>query len=549
MNEKRFEPSEALGAELANLSRQELCELAITLCGIVSEEAGENAYRGGIYPENISRTEDGTLVIGPGKLSDWDGPELQYIAPELYWDGECGPESDVYSLGLLLWYGLSGAKLPFEGESPDAQLSRMSGEAIAAPVGVGVRLGEIVQKACAFKASDRYPTAAKLRVMLESCLENKYFASETGAELFKKEEKELSEAERMMLAILNGEPTEPKTDVADSGETEPVPVLSREKAEELILSVHAPEKAEEPDREAEMKALVEEVFGEPEKEKEPETTAAPIPPAEQEDVRVYQPGGEKKEKNRSPIPILTEEKNPELAPVVLAKKPRVRYSEDEERNRQITENVKRRRTRPIGVVLILCGLLILAALVVNHFLQNYEWEDEGRGKSVTMPEVGENAIDTNQNFVTAEELERQQREAEAAARPSYYQVIAGDITWTAAKNACSKLEGGQLAVIRNADEFMMATQLAQNAGLQGVWVGCHREGNILVWETTESVGSMSWAQNEPSYIDSRDGAAEDYIMLWNTGDGWAYIDCRNDPVWADPNLYAGKIGYVCQIVG
>ena len=104
-------------------------------------------------------------------------------------------------------------------------------------------------------------------------------------------------------------------------------------------------------------------------------------------------------------------------------------------------------------------------------------------------------------------------------------------------------------MIRNADEFMMATQLAQNAGLQGVWVGCHREGNILVWETTESVGSMSWAQNEPSYIDSRDGAAEDYIMLWNTGDGWAYIDCRNDPVWADPNLYAGKIGYVCQIVG
>ena len=412
-----------------------------------------------------------------------------------------------------------------------------------------LKYGVDLQKACAFKSADRYPSAAELRVVLESCLENKYLPSESGAELFKKEEQELSEAERMMLAILAGEPAEePKGEETPAEEPEPAPVLSREEAEELILSEHAPEKPEEPDREAEMKALVEEVFGEPEAEKEPEAPAAPIPPAEQEDVRVYQPGADKKEKNRVAIPILTEEKNPELAPVVPAKKPRVRYSEDEERNRQITENVKRRRTRPIGVVLILCGLLILAALVINHFLQNYEWEDEGRGKNVTMPEVGENAIDTDQNFISVEELERQQKEAEAAAHPSYYQVVAGDISWTSAKNACAEQEGGQLAVIRNADEFMMVTQLAQNAGLKGVWVGCHREGGFLVWETTDPVGTMNWAANEPSYIDSRDGAAEDYIMLWDTGDGWAYIDCRNDPVWADPNIYAGQIGYVCQIV-
>ena len=108
----------------------------------------------------------------------------------------------MYSLGLLLWYGLSGGALPLEGESPDPQLSRMSGKDSPAPAAAGLRLGEIVKKACAFKASDRYQTPEALRIMLESCLENKYVSGDSGAELFKKEEEELSEAERMMLAII-----------------------------------------------------------------------------------------------------------------------------------------------------------------------------------------------------------------------------------------------------------------------------------------------------------------------------------------------------------
>ena len=322
-----------------------------------------------------------------------------------------------------------------------------------------------------------------------------------------------------------------------------MPQLSREEAEELILSEHAPEKAEERDLEEEKRALVEEVFGEPEKPEEPEEApaAAPEVTKPEEDVRVYRPG--KAQKDHVPIPILTEEKNPELAPVIPSKRPTVQYSKDEERNRQITENVKKRRTRPIGVVLILCGLLIIAALVANKFLRDYEWEDEGRGKNIAMPEIGENAIGKDDAFVSADELERRQQEE--IAHQSYYQVFKGDISWTAAKNACTD-QGGTLAVINTPDEFTMVTQLAQQSGVRGVWVGCHREGGFLIWENAEPVGNMTWANNEPSYTDSRDGAAEDYVMLWNTGDGWAYIDCRNDPVAADPGVYGGQIGYLCE---
>ena len=160
-----------------------------------------------------------------------------------------------------------------------------------------------------------------------------------------------------------------------------------------------------------------------------------------------------------------------------------------------------------------------------------------------MPEVADNAIGKDDAFISSEELERRQQEN--VVHQSYYQVFKGDISWTAAKNACSD-QNGTLAVINSTDEFTMVTQLAQQSGVRGVWVGCHREGGYLIWENTEPVGNMIWANNEPSYTDSRDGAAEDYIMLWNTGDGWAYIDCRNDPVSTDPGVYGGQIGYLCE---
>ena len=172
MSEKTFEPAKALGRSIAAMDRQELCRLVIALCGVVGEEAGENGYRGGVFPGNISLGEDGEPVIGPAAFSGWGAEELQYVSPELYWDGDCGPASDVYSLGLLLWYGLSGGKLPLEGESPAAQLSRMSGKEIPAPAGTGVRLGEIVRKACSFRAEDRYADAKELSVVLESCLDD-----------------------------------------------------------------------------------------------------------------------------------------------------------------------------------------------------------------------------------------------------------------------------------------------------------------------------------------------------------------------------------------
>lgn len=58
----------------------------------------------------------------------------------------------------------------------------------------------------------------------------------------------------------------------------------------------------------------------------------------------------------------------------------------------------------------------------------------------------------------------------------------------------------------------------------------------------------AWDQGEPSYEDAYDGAAEDYLMLWNHN-GWVYNDSRNDPVADYPDWYSGTIGFVCEIEG
>ncbi len=172
MAKNEFEPGKNLGEEIQHMSRQEICQLVIELCRVIRSEAGDG-YRGGVYPENLRRDAAGELVIGDGRRGDWEGQELEFIAPELYWHGKESQAADVYSLGLMLYYGLTGGKLPFAGESSNAQLTRMSGRAIEAPAGCGARLREVLEKALAFRAEDRWQNVAELAVVLESFRDNK----------------------------------------------------------------------------------------------------------------------------------------------------------------------------------------------------------------------------------------------------------------------------------------------------------------------------------------------------------------------------------------
>ncbi|MBO5545008.1 MAG: hypothetical protein J5949_10305 [Oscillospiraceae bacterium] len=95
INKNTFDADCAVSKNLVQLSRKDLCDLVAEICRQVKAESGTQGYHGGLYPENISRSPDGAIGIGPGSKSDWSEKELDYLAPEIYWHNQPGPQSDV----------------------------------------------------------------------------------------------------------------------------------------------------------------------------------------------------------------------------------------------------------------------------------------------------------------------------------------------------------------------------------------------------------------------------------------------------------------------
>ena len=342
-----FDPERALGLKLTKMDRQELCEFVSALCRKVVAEVGSRGRRGGIYPSNISVDDNGGIAIGPAGKSPWEGEELKFIAPELYWNGQLSAASDVYSVGMLMYYAVSGGHLPLEDECRDAQLRRMGGDDYPAPKAAGRRLGEIIEKCIRFKAADRYQTLDELRAVLDSCIKNLYLSDVPSAEaIFKKNDDDLSDIERMMVGII---------EKGDDDEAEAEPAAEAPAEPEPGVKVYEPA----PKSEAKVKKT---------ENKKPESKPkAAEGPISSEQVEMLS----KKFKNQGApaVPKLTEEKNPELEPVVPArqpvKTPAVQYTKNAERERKIAEEVKKRRRRPLALILVLCAVLIMAAIVIN----------------------------------------------------------------------------------------------------------------------------------------------------------------------------------------
>ena len=549
MARTEYEPGKNLGEEIRGMSRQAVFDLVLEVCRVIRSEAGDR-YRGGVYPENLRRDAAGELVIGDGRRSDWDGQELDFIAPELYWHGKETQAADVYSVGLLLYYGLTGGKLPFEGESSNAQLTRMSGKAIKAPKGCGPRLTEVMEKALSFREEERYRSVDELAVVLDSCTDNKYLGGEEAARgIFHKDAGELSEIEKMMMSIIGGEEpeAEPSADGADEAPAaeEPVEELSAEEAMEEILADQAPESPEKDLIAESAEDLIAEFFGS--KLVDEEEAAKHLHPVvlttvEQDDVRVYEPGKEK----RKAIPILTEEKNPELAPVVPRYPPRhtpVKYSDDPERSRQIGEEVHKRRKRPVLVALILCVLLLGVAAAVRFVLLGMNRPDTSIGAmTISTPTPDENAPQMGKDGTGS--IVTPLPDPVIPPNGVRYEVYVDDAGWIDARAKAESL-GGHLVVITSPKELEKVAAVIGKAGLARAWIGCHRFNGQYVWETDEYISYYPWDQGEPSEKDAYDGADEDYIMLWNHN-GWCYNDSRQNPAGDFPEYYSGSIGFVVE---
>ncbi len=510
-----FDPAKALGTKIADMDKQELCSFVSALCRAVVAEVGCRGRRGGLYPENIQVGENGAIRIGPSGRAPWEGQELQYIAPEIYWNGQLSAASDVYSVGMMMYCAVSGGRLPLEGECEDPQLRRMSGGNPRAPKGAGRRLGTIIEKSLRFKASERYQTLDELRAVVESCMKNLYLGGVPSTEaIFRKTEGELDEVERMMVGIIERDEDAAIEQAEDYPEEEP----------EDGVKVYKPGA-----RGAQKDAGAARTGNLAEKVKSSASAAGP--------------------KQAAQVPLI---------PVTITQGPRsspaVQYKFKAERERQIEEEIRKRRRRPLAVILVLCVLLLLAAVAINALTAEHSGKDSKAQKipiysaEPTLTPIPFEAFNTTTPgpSITMEPVEVPEVEAPPENEHGY-QVLQDDGSWSDAQRKCAAL-GGHLVAIDDEEELQEVIRMAEEAGISRVWLGMHRvsrDSDTYAWDGKDQsyTGYVLWARGEPTFED--EGFMEDYIMLWNHG-GWAYNDNRDDPCRDYPDFYSGTMGYICE---
>lgn len=564
MDKHALDPACLLGDRLQTLSRAELTALAEALCRILAERG---TYHGGIRPDNISRAADGTVGLGaPARTDtkDWTTEELEFMAPEVFWSGTLDASADVYSLGLLLYAGVSGGRLPFypDDRAPlpedqtDALRRRMNGEALPLARKAGRGLQEIIARATQCKPDDRYATPAELCAALEQYDAEQRRSVPTAQEMFNKPEQELSEVERMMLDILTeeaaapapeaeAEPETPAEETPAAPEAEPATAPEAEAAPEKPEAEAAkpgsePEPETRPEPEPEVKPEPEtkpEPDTKPEPEVKSESEAKPEPeakpqPAEQKPA---QPLPNKFRPEKRPAQPETPakpkpEKKPEKPPV---KKPEAYRPAPAKPKKQ--PSAEQRQSHKAGILLTV--LIICAAVLAVLLLRSL-------GVFGT-PATAETTPTPTVPVETVVPTETPTPTPTPKPEPTY-EVVTADVSWADAE-AAAEAKGGHLVVIDSAEKWTRVAQLADESGLTYVWIGLHRtDSGELAWVKDNVDPVYNWASGEPSVHDTN-GAAEDYVLITRTSSGWYYNDCIGDPAGRYPQFYSGKIGYIIEI--
>lgn len=511
MEQTAFDHNSILGARLYRLTRGDLTALCEALCSILSRTDG---YHGGVRPGNISYAGAGVVALGDKARAgtrDWSTEELEFMAPEVFWSGDLAPSADVYSVGLLLYAGVSGGRLPFYPQmrepTPNDRASalrrRMNGEALNMPKGAGKKLAEIIRKATQYRAEDRYQTPAELRAALQQYRAELKSAAPTAQEMFDKPEQELSDVERMMLGILGSNAA-----VADEPEEE----------------LEAPEPAESEAAAAEEPAPVEDPRPEPElpvsEKSAPDEESIPAEP-------ILEPVAEEP-KPEAPDPA------EESVPVEEPK------SEPEWKGREIHQPPKKNNHKG-GII---AALAICAVVLVVLILRSLGVFGNVKPESTPTPEPTPTAEATPTPTPTPEPTPTPTPEPKV----STYEVIVADVSWEAAE-ADAEAKGGHLAVIDDAEEFQRVTALAAEQGVRYAWIGLYRtESGELAWVHSTESGYYNWAEGEPSVHDTN-GAAENYVLLSNQNGTWYYNDCIADPAASYPRFYSGQIAYIVEYEG
>lgn len=277
-------PTALLGGYLRQIGPDEAVKLARELCAQL--EGDPDSFHGGVWPGNVDLDLEGKAVLGgpdhtpaAQRIAD----EVEYTAPEFFWNGSTSAAADVYAVGLMLYAGCNGGYLPFQptqGEltdrdRADALRRRMKGQAVTAPAGVSGELKKVIEKALSYEPEERYITATEMLSALGRTDEALPAAAAAGGAILG--------AGEARPAVPEAEQPAPVAEPAASEAEQPAP-----EAESAAPAAEQPASVAEPAApEAEQPASV----AEPATETEPAVPVAeqPAPEAEQPTTAVKQP--------------------------------------------------------------------------------------------------------------------------------------------------------------------------------------------------------------------------------------------------------------------
>lgn len=176
------------------ITRRDVIRLGIDLCRALELCQRADVIHRDIKPQNIFVSEMGEYKLGDfgvarivdNAMSGRAGTDT-YMAPEVYYEEKYGLSADIYSLGIVMYRLLNSNRAPFFPLPPkpvtyrnnaEALRKRVNGEALPMPSQADGRLAEIVLKACAYRAADRYSSPADMRKDLKAILYDEREAEE-----------------------------------------------------------------------------------------------------------------------------------------------------------------------------------------------------------------------------------------------------------------------------------------------------------------------------------------------------------------------------------
>lgn len=188
------------GTDLKAIMRQEgpldpikVAEYGAQVCAALSAAHGYGIIHRDIKPQNIVRTPDGTIKVmdfGIARAVDSDSTQTgsvlgtaQYVSPEQAQGRRLGAESDLYSLGVVL-YELATSRLPFEGDTPVSVALKHVNDVPVSPRQVNPNippaLEAVILKAMQKDPARRYRSAEEMREDLMRVVAGRPVAAQPG---------------------------------------------------------------------------------------------------------------------------------------------------------------------------------------------------------------------------------------------------------------------------------------------------------------------------------------------------------------------------------